>query len=291
MTRIPDSLEQKAKPVTQAWIRILDYWPAALLASLPLLSLAVAIFPEATWIIWDKKVPLPWVLGVISILIAIIGGVGTYHRAESLRHAQQVCKDLEKDLKDAHDLSAKYQKDVQLALRFAVQQLTTDIRLIEETGGISKLKADIRATLYCHHHERSIFIPIARIAGNPLFEKNGRKEYPDTQGVISMGWQQGAASLIDLPESREKWEAELVRVHAFSPQEAENLGMHSLSTVAVRMDDDQGPVGIIIVESLKKRGVTSRTIDSIYASQWYAPTASLMLSVRESLVPHISDSP
>lgn len=290
MTRIPDSLEKKAEPVTRIWIKVLDYWPPVLLGTLPLLSLAVAIFPNAIWTIADNQVPLPWALGIVSIVVALVGGFGTYRRSISLHKAQQVCKELEQELQEAQELSARYRQDVQLALRFAIQQLTADIGVMEENGDIAKLRHDIRVSLYCHYQERNIFIPIARIAGNPLFEAQGRKKYQDSQGVISMGWQQGAARLIDLPESREQWDSELVQSYGFSADEAESLSMQSLSMVAVRLDNEQGPVGIIVVESLKKRGVNSKTIDSIYSSQWYAPIASLMLSVRESLVPHISDS-
>lgn len=290
MTSRPKSLVEKAEPVTRAWIKVLDYWPQALLSMLPLLSLAVAIFPETTWTIFSKGIPLPWVLGIASVVIAGVGGLGTFRRSLSLHSAQEECRNLEQELTDARNLSERYKQDVQLALSFALQQLSANIKVAEENEDHSQLRSDIRVSLYCHHHERSVFIPIVRLAGNPLHTKNGRKEYRDTQGVISLGWQQGAARAIDLPEPRDQWNKELENLYDFSAEEASKLSMQSLSMVAVRLDNDQGPVGIIVVESLKKRGVNSGTTDAIYASRWYAPTASLMLSVRESLVPHISDS-
>lgn len=290
MHKNPKSLEDKAEPVKQFWIKVLDFWPHTLLGSIPIISLLVTIFADSSFEILSRQISVPYALTGLTFILAIIGGFGMYFRSQSLHSAQQTCFKLEEDLTRAQGLATKYQLDVKAALKFALQQLAFDIGLAREVGNSRSLHSELRITLYCHHPEHNTFIPIARIAGDPTLEEFGRSEYPDTQGAISQGWKTSGVVLTSLPEDRKTWELELVNNYNFSPTEASNISMQSLSMLATRLNSESGPIGVIVVESTKKRGVSAKTMDSLRDSNWYAPIASLMVSVQESLVPHISEA-
>lgn len=288
MNKGPKTLEEKAEPIKQGSIKLLDFWPHILLGSVPIISLFVTIFPDANFKFFNWDISIPYALTGLTFVFAICGGVGMYFRTQSLHAAQQRCKELEKDLHQARSLAKNYQSDVQSALKFALQQLAFDIGLSRDVGSSRSLHFELRITLYCHHPKRNTFIPIVRIAGDPTLEKFGRSEYPDSQGAISQGWKTGGVVLTSLPEDRAIWELELVENYGFSPDEASSIAMQSLSMLATRLNAESGPIGVIVVESTKKRGVSAKTMDVLRESTWYAPIASLMVSVQESLVPHIS---
>lgn len=283
------TLEERASSLTKFGILVLEYWPATFLGIPPLLAIAIAIAPPVEISVWVISFPLAWLLGGLAAVFAIVGGVGSFRRRESLHMAQRENKQLQNDLAASRSLATDYRKDVQVALEFALFQMAVEVGLSDAGLRGEKIRKDVRLSLYCHHDTRNVFLPIARVAGNPLREKSGRAEYPDSQGVISMGWQSGAASMVDLPDDRDEWTQQLVQKHGFDVEEVKKLSMQSLSLVAFRLDDGQEKIGIVVAESENKRGITRSTLDDLQESEWHGPIASLITSVRGSLIPHLSE--
>lgn len=115
-------------------------------------------------------------------------------------------------------------------------------------SGRRACRPDTRISVYCHDSSSSRFIPIARISGNPEFEKEGRPHYPGNQGIICKAWQKEVDRYqfsFDNPESDslapgsaacENWLQEQEVLYAVPRAVAEALTMKSLSFVALRIE-------------------------------------------------------
>jgi hypothetical protein len=139
-------------------------------------------------------------------------------------------------------------------------------------------RRDTRVSVYCHRAD--VFVLLARIAHSQAWQRRGRPSYPDDHGVIGEAWDIGAAHIVDLPEDRAERIDELVDV-GFDRSEAEALLMPSRSLVGVRLSQNGLHVGVLVVESVKARGVNGTTRDALTASPMLPSLCSLLYASRD----------
>ena len=140
---------------------------------------------------------------------------------------------------------------------------------VQRTGrGVDFRKA--RASVYRFKNDE--FILVARLSDAPALEKRGRAKYPALGGLIGIAWEEGEGIVLDLPEDRQEWEAACVKDYAMDPKDVAGVAMQSKSLVGKRFDAPGNPrvrVGLLVMESLSKRGVNGGTLDAILGSDTY----------------------
>lgn len=116
------------------------------------------------------------------------------------------------------------------------------------------------------------FVMIVRNSADSNLEKPGRRRYPIRQGVIGRGWKHknGVVAVRDLSEDKTEWLSEMANDHGLSRDEAAALTMHSCSIGAIRLDTSRnGAVGMVVFESLKRRGIDTPTLTSIKEAEYF----------------------
>lgn len=140
---------------------------------------------------------------------------------------------------------------------------------VKGTGrGVDFRKA--RASVYRYKNDE--FILVARLSDAPALEKRGRASYPALGGLIGLAWEKGEGVVLDLPEDRQEWEDTCVNDYSMDRADVAGIAMQSKSLVGKRFDAPGNPkvrVGLLVMESLSKRGVNGGTLDAILASNTY----------------------
>lgn len=154
--------------------------------------------------------------------------------------------------------------------------LDTALRaLMDELTDIDFTQA--RISIYRHRGDH--FVPLARVSKSPRLQARGRSEYPENQGAIGRAWDKGAFKATNLPEKRDDWMQNCIDEFGMDESTAATLQMQSRSIVCHRLDTSTPPtsgIGVLVVESLKARGVDGKTLDTLLASPLF-PLLSLML--------------
>ena len=214
-------------------------------------------------------------LGFFAVLFTVAGGIGQIKNRRTLSL-------VESRLEMKERLVRRYSDDVEKVLRFALLKLAEECSLVER----DRCKPHLQITLYCHDPENQRFIPVARIAGNPIFEQPGRGSYPDSQGVISQGWARGMARF-ETGSSGADWVAEVVAA-GFDQNTAKQLRMQSKSMLALRVEESGRFAGVIVIESMNKTGVTAGLRKQLLDASWYESVASLVGAVQGSHVTRLA---
>lgn len=150
------------------------------------------------------------------------------------------------------------------------------LRSILEAGVLAlmnELKVDFNeARVSVYRHKDDHFILLSRQSLSPVLKSRGRGRYPDTEGLIGRAWEKGEGVVVDLPENRDAWERMCVAEYDMEPKSVSGIAMQSKSLVGKRFDSDvrpKSPVGLIVIESTKKRGVNGTTLDELRSSPVY----------------------
>lgn len=141
-----------------------------------------------------------------------------------------------------------------------------------------------RISVYRHVGDR--FILLARVSQSLALEKVGRATYPDSQGVIGKTWDIGYNVKTKLPADRAAWNSECVATYGMSADTAAALTMHSRSLVGSRIDSlgvYPRPIGLVIIESLKPRGVEGSTLDELSSSAIFPLLRAILVEVIQCL--------
>ena len=223
-------------------------------------------------------VPMGWnvSLAAAAVAMAIGGGIWTFKRRKLLSQLESQVD----SLKTAQD-------DIVEALRRSLRELMQETGIASAAGSPVSNGHEYRATLACHLSSEKILIPLARHSDNPSLAEFARHAYPDNQGVIGEGWRQGVVKVRDLPEDRVAWNSQLVEDFGFSITETAALSMQSRSLLAIRIDWENANVGILVIESIKARGVTDAINRNVQSSTWFPSIRSLMFALRENVAPQL----
>jgi len=144
-----------------------------------------------------------------------------------------------------------------------------------------------RVSLY--RHKESSFVLIGRYSNNPQFSKRGQEVYPDDEGFMSLGWQQGTYECNNIPE----WEGKLgTRYREFMKQKSnvtderlKKLTMRSRSFYIYRFNNSnaQKPHGLIVFEQLTPNPIQAEIINQVFHDH----EAQLVRLLRSMSVLHL----
>lgn len=145
------------------------------------------------------------------------------------------------------------------------------------SAGVTALMAEINvdfseARVSVYRHKDNHFILLARLSDSLTLRAIGRDRYPDSEGLIGKAWANREAVVVDLPDDRAEWELKCATDYDMDAAQLPGLKMQSKSLAARRIDGHGQPlphVGLLAIESLRKRGVNGSTLDAIRASSVY----------------------
>lgn len=129
---------------------------------------------------------------------------------------------------------------------------------------------DARVSVYRHKDDH--FILLARHSQSPVLESRGRGRYDDSEGLIGRAWERGEGVVVGLPDERGAWERTCVSEYGMDAASVAGIAMQAKSLVGKRFDSEvrpKSPVGLIVIESTKKRGVNGTTLDELRSSPIY----------------------
>lgn len=151
----------------------------------------------------------------------------------SLKSLQQRATDLQNQV----DLVAENLRDV------------FDALMLEAAGRINVAQADqVRVSLY-YHNGNGAFLLCGRYAPNPEHRKSGRAYYPDTQGCVSRGWQNGWIFDNDFGDNR-RYRQKNRADYGIDTATLDRIRMQSKLFAVQRVEASGRPVGVLVVEAL-----------------------------------------
>ncbi len=110
-----------------------------------------------------------------------------------------------------------------------------------------------RISIYIHKEDSAQFIPCGRYSPNPEFRKPGRTSYPDTQGCIAKGWQNGWHFDNEFPGTETKHQNRCLAQYNVPKEVHKELIMMSQVYAVKRLDDPAGKaLAVLVIESMKK---------------------------------------
>ncbi len=117
---------------------------------------------------------------------------------------------------------------------------------IVKKGSFGDNISDVRATLYIHVSKSSTFVPCGRYSANPEWRKKGRPKYPDHEGCIGLGWQNGWFEKQDIPDG-DMWYQYHKDTLGMKPKVIKSLKMKSRSFIVMRINDMADRQSAVIV--------------------------------------------
>lgn len=127
-----------------------------------------------------------------------------------------------------------------------------------------------RVSLYKHTGHN--FILLGRYSQNPTYNKIGRGGYPDNEGFIAKGWEDGEFEINDIP----MWKGAGTQYKSYvkskcniSDEVLQNINMRSKSFYIYRFNnhDASNPLGIIVFEKIEANGISKNTVKGIINAQ------------------------
>ena len=234
--------------------------------------LAGAAGSVAGWIVDSAA----WPIFLVAILLTLAAG----YRALTLKPTYTQL--LDEQAKNEDQL-ADHQAALKGILEISLRGLCDELGLWNPESRVS-----------CYTHNGKAFVMVARISDNPSLAVPGRALYPEDQGVIGAAWREGKKAQIDLPVDNEKvYRKKLLRDYKMDDEVVAGLTMRSRSLLAIRVTDVRSTpekhVGVLVLESLKPRGVTGTLYKSLTTStSWLALQTFLCTSV--DMLPDMVDA-
>jgi len=151
-----------------------------------------------------------------------------------------------------------------------------------------------KLALHCNadtHHDRvsayyyhaGEFVMVGRYSKNPDHRQEGRERYPVNQGVIGRAW--GAVEgvyLKNFPAGRQRW-VEKMTDDGFSEEETGELTMQSRTIAAFRIEDLNGSVGALVIETTEPKHIGAETLSKVQESLVYAAISDFIGGISPEL--------
>jgi hypothetical protein len=156
------------------------------------------------------------------------------------------------------------------------------IKEIFEPFYFSADKCSSRISIY--KHQGTHFTLLGRCSDNPIYNKKGLQTYPDTEGFIALGWQNGTYKIHDVPEWKHKgatYKKFMKETCNIQDDRLNKLTMHSRSFYVRRLENPNStnPHGIIVFEKMSKDEIDSQKIEEIFSTH-KVQIISLMKSMK-----------
>ncbi len=146
-----------------------------------------------------------------------------------------------------------------------------------------------RISIYVHEISEGRFIPCGRYAPNPELRKSGRTSFPDTQGCIAKGWQNGWHFDDSFPDTTSRHQNYCYSNYAIPKNTHDDLKMRSLVYAVMRLDDSSGyPLAVMVIESEKADQFDANQLQTDL--EGVANDFSQMISTLRQHIPSPSDA-
>lgn len=253
-----------------------EWWPETLLGTPSIAGIFASLFPENTLSLGTVNIRLGIAALILALVFAILGGIGVARKNKKMTKLKEAAK-------ENRNTAKKYQKDTRELIQDNLRDLARECKL---NSGDRACRTDSRISVYCHDGSSGRFIPIARISGDPEFEKKGRPHYPDTEGVICRAWREEfyKYQYQSSSESDENWLKEQEELFSVPPDVADAFVMKSLSSVALRIEHRDKKIGVLVIESTDKDRADATLMNSVLTSTHFPPLQRALYRVNESHV-------
>ncbi|WP_300688733.1 hypothetical protein [Chryseobacterium sp.] len=160
------------------------------------------------------------------------------------------------------------QENTQLKENFKVSQkefykLCSDI--IKGCFGEFYESSNGNGRISIYKYDNNSFTLLGRYCSNPLYNSEGRPHYPENEGIIAIGWQNGTASIHNIPKYTNKgreWKKRMKEICNISDNSLDKIKMKSQSFHVQRInnEDSRNPLGIIVAEKLSSEIINEELI-------------------------------
>lgn len=113
--------------------------------------------------------------------------------------------------------------------------------------------AQVRLSMYVHDSGHRAFVPCGRYSRNPNFKNPGRTSYPDNQGCIKKGWDNGWHFDNQFPSAAQPAKRREYALRNYGVPEAvtDAINMKSTLYAVKRLDNVEGrAIAVLVVEAL-----------------------------------------
>lgn len=258
----------------------LDEWFPEIFLSVPAFAGIIAsVFPETTFTVGNAEIRLGIACLAISIIFYVTGG---YHSTKKHKRISAL-KASEAELRET---TQKYRTDTQELLQDNLRDLARDCGL---NSGDYACATTVRISVYCHDANNRRFIPIARISGDPEFEKPGRPYYPDDQGILREAWRREFFKYVASVDDDDHWAREQAELFNIPTGVAQSISMKAKSVVAWRIEHHETKIGVVVIESTNKHTSDSALTNKVEASAHFPPLQRALYRVNESLIRNMAN--
>jgi len=254
------SLERVASRVLWLWRFAKGWLPQALATATGVIS-----------IIWASYGVKIWSDGLWALIVAIVTAVGSVVAQFALQKPSYM--ELARQKEEAEAASEAKSEAIKKSLDVLARHLASHCKAASNSDRVS--------VYYCHGDQ---FVLVARYSMHPVYNERGRRSYPLVQGALGDAWNRGFA-ITNLPVTRKAWNKSLESSHGFDAELAASLKMHCLDIVALRIDVDYHPVGVVVFESTERGRVTQTTLDTAKSSMLYQALSELVNAVATLTAP------
>lgn len=147
-----------------------------------------------------------------------------------------------------------------------------------------------RISIYVHHDAAKHFTPCGRYSSNPEFKRQRRTQYPDGQGYIWEGWQNGWHYNDNFPTSYKSYLRYNEKKYNVPRETSKNIRMRpSFCAIKCLKDRDHNPHAVMVVEGEKKLcHITPKELEARLES--LAPDYAHMIRVLRGYIPSSEDA-
>lgn len=255
------TLERVARGLIWTW-RATKAWASQFLAG----------SSSLLFIVWGSYQDKVWTDGVWWFAIAVVLGLGSVAAQIGLQRPSYM--KLAEAADDAERASEAKSQAIEKALAVLCRKIAEYCNVAENTDRIS---------VYYNHDGQ--FVMLARWSPHPEYTKPGRGSYPVDQGAIGIAWDRVEIAQ-NLPPKKQDWERSLTRKWGFPQETAAQLKMHCQSIAALRIDEAQAAVGVIVFESTQQDRATFEVLNRAKTSMLYAALKELVAAFA-TLTPRV----
>ena len=279
-----------------------EWWPEIILGLNGPIGIAASVFSGVEIKPIGLDITVDQVCLVVAIIAIICGGMGVAAKNQTI----QEIKDSEEQLRH---IVHNYQKDTRELIQDSLRDLARDCGL---NSGQHACRTDTRISVYCHDSDNQRFIPVARISGDPEFEKKGRPHYPDSQGIICKAWRNESCSYQFSPEPKicresgpepteesatkaaiqkelELWQADQAELFKIPAGVSAKFAMKSKSAIAWRIEYRDTKIGVVVIESTNGTVAAGKLQEDVESSSHFPPLQRALYRINESHIRNIAN--
>lgn len=211
----------------------------------------------------DKMNILAWILIGVGIIMAILCSIKLCKKSKSIINLESVIEEKDCEIKNK---SQKIQEQELTIEKVGEENYSLFMYMLSLIFKKLDLNDKCRISIYKVVSDK--FVIMGRYSSNPEFNKIYRKEYPISEGFISIAYRNGEFFIDDLLEfkdgSREKYYRNVMELCDIPKETLKNVSMKSRTYYCKALMDPYSHIrkAIIVVEGLDEKLFTKDAIDS-----------------------------